>query len=194
MWDPHEIQARLATIRAADPNFTIFGARCHHHQLGPTLPEDRVIAFEAAHHVTLPDAYRTFLTTVGDGGAGPHYGLFPLSGNGMRDLEKEDRELPNYLATPFPHTQPWNPIKPTTPNPISEDDYYDSRWTTGSLVIAEFGCGAFHRLIITGHARGQVWFDDRASDGGLTPEAADFHSWYRDWFDRLSEPGTPVTQ
>jgi hypothetical protein len=52
--------------------------------------------------------------------------------------------------------------------------------TTSSLVIAEFGCGAFHRLIITGSTRGQVWFDDRAADGGLTPEA-DFPDWYHDW-------------
>ena len=63
---------------------------------------------------------------------------------------------------------------------MTEDEYFDERRTSGSLVIAEFGCGAFYRLVITGPARGQVWFDDRAADGGLTPEA-EFRAWYLDW-------------
>lgn len=45
------------------------------------------------------------------------------------------------------------------------------------MIIDEYGCAAFHRLIVTGEARGQVWFDDRASDGALTPGPT-FAAWY----------------
>jgi ABC-type Na+ transport system ATPase subunit NatA len=37
-------------------------------------------------------------------------------------------------------------------------------------VLPEFGRGAYFRLVVTGPARGQVWFDDLASDQGITPD------------------------
>lgn len=187
MWDANDIHARLAAIRVADPGLQRFGASRHQHRLGPTLSEADVAAFEAQHRVTLPENYRTFLLEVGNGGAGPHYGLFPLHGEGMRDVDREERFRAGHLATPFPHTQAWNPdydvpvLGRSGPvDRMTEDEYFDERWTTGSLIVAEFGCGAFHRLVITGTARGQVWFDDRAADNGLVPEA-DFHAWYEAW-------------
>lgn len=201
-WDATAIHARLAAVRAADPDLELFGASRHRHRLGPALAGETVAAFEARHGVTLPMNYRSFLLQVGDGGAGPHYGLFPLNGDGMSDLERRERSLPEYLSTPFPHTEEWNPpylvpgcslacCATSSPAPdhagpgaMTEDEYFDERWTCGSLVIGEFGCGAFHRLVITGPARGQVWFDDRASDGGLRPET-DFCSWYQNWLDEL---------
>ena len=151
------------------------------------MGEADVAAFETLHHITLPAAYRSFLLEVGNGGAGPHYGLFTLDGAGLRDDDLQEQYRPGHLATPFPHTQAWNPDfhvpQPEVPKPVgmmTEDEYFDDRWISGSLIIAEFGCGAFHRLVVTGPSRGQVWFDDRAADGGLTPEA-DFASWYDSW-------------
>jgi hypothetical protein len=186
MWEAKKVHSRLAAIRAADPDLERFGASRHRHRLGRRLGKLSVTAFESAHGVTLPDAYRSFLLEVGNGGAGPNYGLFTLDGQGMTDLERDERFRPRYLATGFPHTEAWNPnYNPPgrdRPNPalLSEDEYFDAGWTTGTLVIAEFGCGAFHRLVVAGPARGQVWLDDRASDGGLTPET-DFYSWYNNW-------------
>jgi hypothetical protein len=64
---------------------------------------------------------------------------------------------------------------------LTEEEYFGDRWTAGSMVITEYGCSAFHRLVITGPARGQLWFDDRAADGGLSPDATNFDRWYHDW-------------
>lgn len=183
MWDASDIQARLAVMSAEDPQLRRFGATRHRYRLGPILSEADVAAFEAHHRITLPDAYRSFLLTVGDGGAGPDHGLYPLSGDGLREDDGNERWQSGHLATPFPHTQRWSPWESRDPNAVSNDEYlasFDARWVTGSLVIAEFGSGAFHRLVVTGPARGQVWFDDRAADGGLAPEA-DFPAWYQNW-------------
>lgn len=110
-------------------------------------------------------------------------GLYPLSGDGLREDDRNERWQLGHLATPFPLTRRWNPWESRDPNAVSNDEYlasFDARRVTGSLVIAEFGSGAFHRLVVTGPARGQVWFDDRAADGGLAPEAG-FPAWYQNW-------------
>jgi len=46
-----------------------------------------LVAFESSNGMQLPEDYRLFLATVGNGGAGPFYGLEPLGSFG-RDLSK----------------------------------------------------------------------------------------------------------
>ncbi|GAA3067269.1 SMI1/KNR4 family protein [Streptosporangium carneum] len=187
MWDVGHIQSCLTAVAQADPGHEIFGASRHRHRLGPVLDEAEVAGFEALHGVSLPEAYRAFLTDVGDGGAGPHYGLFRLDGFEMRDLERQERETPGFMAAPFPHTRNWNPY-----DRMDEDEYFAPRQVAGSLIVAEFGCGAFHRLVVTGEARGEVWLDDRASDGGLLREG-DFREWYTSWLDaRMRDVWKPI--
>jgi hypothetical protein len=185
VWDARRIHARLAAVREADPGFARFGASQHRYRLGPVLPEADVRAFEVRHGVILPAAYRSFLLHVGDGGAGPHYGLLRLEGTDRPDPDPEERLQRRFLATPFPHTQAWNPPGPVhAGGGMTEEGYFHSRWVSGSMIIAEYGCASFHRLVVTGPARGQVWFDDRASFGGLAPEAC-FRAWYEQWLNSL---------
>lgn len=120
----------------------------------------------------MPEPYRRFLLEVGDGGAGPYYGLTRLG------------QTPEFPAGPFLHASAWNPnaVRPE----MSEDEYFDARWVAGSMVICEFGCGAYCRLVLTGPARGGVWLDGRSSDGGIVP-LADFRAWYLDWIAKIAK-------
>lgn len=173
----------------ADPRFERFGAERHRYRLGPTLSVDELIRFERDRGIALPASYRSFLTAVGDGGAGPFYGMYRHDGadwnNPQRPLEEHQ---PGFLATPFPHTEHFLPGMDNDP------DLYHPSWLAGSLALAEFGCGAYFRLVVTGPARGQVWFDDLATDRGLAP-GPDFRDWYRTWLDNPagsdSRRGTP---
>ncbi|MCO1656814.1 SMI1/KNR4 family protein [Pseudonocardia humida] len=174
-----DVRARLAAARAGDPGLRRFGAAEHHYALRPPLDGAAVAAFEARHAVVLPTEYRRFLLEVGSCGAGPHYGLYPLDGSGMEPVDLAERELPGHLATSFPHTEAWNPA-----GTMSEQEYSADGRTTGSLVVCHFGCGALYRLVVTGPARGQVWFDDRCSAAGLTPGPG-FDRWYGDWLHAL---------
>jgi hypothetical protein len=175
----NDVRALLAAARIADPDLRRFGAAEHRYALRPPLHGAAVAAFEARHAVVLPTGYRRFLLEVGSCGAGPHYGLYPLDGGGMQPADLVERELPGHLATAFPHTGAWNPVRI-----ISGDEYFADERTAGSLVICHFGCGAVYRLVVTGPARGQVWFDDRCSDGGLIPGPG-FDRWYGNWLHAL---------
>ncbi|HEY3608838.1 MAG TPA: SMI1/KNR4 family protein [Pseudonocardiaceae bacterium] len=183
MWDAEQVRGRLTAMAAADPEHAAFGAEVHRYLLGPALSVSQVAAFEEPQGVTLPAAYREFVLAVGDGGAGPYYGLFRLDGSDMRPDDRAERMRPSFLATPFPHVEAWNPNAsgPDSAEWMNDDEYFDPKWDAGSLIIVHFGCGAFFRLVVTGSARGQVWFDDRESDGGLMPAARDFFEWYQAW-------------
>ncbi|MBW3596433.1 MAG: SMI1/KNR4 family protein [Planctomycetes bacterium] len=42
------------------------------------LTESQAAAFEKKYAITMPEDYRQFLTQIGNGGAGPYYGMFKL--------------------------------------------------------------------------------------------------------------------
>ncbi|MCE9546246.1 MAG: SMI1/KNR4 family protein [Planctomycetia bacterium] len=68
-------QSQIEMLRKADSTFRLFGAFTHQYQLGPRMSERDVAAAEAKYGITLPDDYRIFLIELGNGGAGPGYGL-----------------------------------------------------------------------------------------------------------------------
>lgn len=64
-------------VRLADPGFRVFGAVGHRYESRATASEQTLARFESRHRITLPD-YRVYLAELGNGGAGPSYGIFPL--------------------------------------------------------------------------------------------------------------------
>ncbi|MFE9772112.1 hypothetical protein ACFYOV_10635 [Streptomyces sp. NPDC005931] len=80
---------------------------------------------------------------------------------------------------PFPHSGPFlpSPERPVCDQHAPGEEDFSPCWFTGSLVLAEIGCGSFHRPVVTGPARGQVWTDDLGCGGALTP-GPDFRDRY----------------
>lgn len=67
-----------------------------------------------------------------------------------------------------------------------DDPHMDhSDLLTGSMIIAEIGCEAFERLVVTGPAGGQVWREELQFDGGALTPGPDFRKWYLRWLRRL---------
>lgn len=77
----------LRKLRDADRKFRVFGSERHRYRLGQKLTESELAAFELTNGIWLPTDYRRFLSMVGNGGAGPFYGLEPLGTFG-RDLSR----------------------------------------------------------------------------------------------------------
>jgi hypothetical protein len=181
--DRTEVIDRLDFLRRTDPKFARFGAAKHRYLLNPPLPESEVTEFEARHGVLLPVDYRAFLLDVGDGGAGPSYGVYRLDRSDLYPGDPQRREelLPGFLAVAFPHAQSWN--DPPDRSPEAEEKYFDSALIRGSLSLSPQGCGYMVRLVLNGPQRGTLWEDGRCSDAGITPFAPSFTTWYQGWLD-----------
>jgi hypothetical protein len=55
-----ELGDMLKRLRAADRSFRVFGSKQHRYQLGPTLPETTLSAFESAHRIACPTTIVVF--------------------------------------------------------------------------------------------------------------------------------------
>ena len=116
--DKSTILQRLAELDRKDRRRRVFGANGHDYKLNPPLPISVIEAFEERHRVSLPEGYRRFLTEIGNGGAGPSYGVLPFG----KDDDGRDWEgggLVGDPSKPFPHMSAWNlPNRSGTESPI----------------------------------------------------------------------------
>jgi hypothetical protein len=166
--------------------------------------------FEARHQIALPLEYRGFLVHVGNGGAGPAYGLFKLGemDDGFEYAPwAEGDGFVGELSQPFPHTGPWNDLSEppdydeSRGNDSKSEKEYDRQYeawervfwnpanVNGAFPICHLGCAFRQWLVVTGREAGNVWDDLRADQGGLKPvqqpgrKRVTFLQWYRSWLD-----------
>lgn len=159
-------------LSSLDRNRRVFGAERrssgwgHDYRFNKPLKADHVSEFEIQHGIQLPEDYREFILTVGDGGAGPNYGIKTLA----------ESSKYSHLSVPFP----WK-----AELTLSGDAEYDL-WETypGVLVSSERGCAYYDVLIVNGDAHGQIWSDFTAVDCPLSPTHDSFLDWYVDWAQR----------
>jgi hypothetical protein len=203
-----DIRTRLDRLRHADRRRKLFGASEHRYELGPPVSANALRAFEERHAIQLPEDYRAFLTHLGNGGAGPFYGLFPLGlfdGSGAGPLEPWDgmEGIVGDLPAPFPLREAWNLTEArfeppdAFASPEEEERWYEaldaecwrSDLVNGAFPICHHGCALRTYLIVSGPERGNVWFDRRAESGGIEPHDdtqgrhLDFLAWYGRWLD-----------
>lgn len=185
------IKRRIEILRKADPDFRIHGSNQHKYVLNTRLTESEILAFESEHSIRLPQQYRQFLLLVGNGGAGPGYGLERLGCIYNEDWGRMTA-LIGQLNEVFPYDNKWNepPIDANLPVEQQyrvQDEYWDSKQVNGAVPICHLGCNQRQMLIVKGSERGHVWFDDRADWCGLYPVRTDsknratFLEWYEEW-------------
>ena len=208
-FDPDRVRADIERLRVADADLRVFGAIGHRHRLRPCLTAEELAAAEAFFRVTFPDEYRTFLLRVGNGGAGPFYGVFPLvrADGGWRS-EGDSGDMFGDVAAPVPHVDAWNPAAdPMWKWPerdwSADETLYDAEYeawrekfdpvyggpehTAGAISVCDVGCAKRKWLVVSGPAAGQIWADDRADYEGLSPlldpagRRHTFGSWYTSW-------------
>lgn len=149
------------------------------------VTSSRIEAFEARWGIVLPDEYRAFLLTVGDGAPGPWGGLIPLGYEpdpSTGELVPLSEEIGARIREPF---------KGSTDGAESElaeerddgDPREEATWD-GVLPLAWGGDTMWAWLVVTGPERGRVW---ETESGSWFPAATPlcrpvtFREWYAVW-------------
>lgn len=195
----NRIRQKLSTLKGLDSTFSLFGSSNHMYILNSQLDELQLSDFENRNEIKLPTGYRNFLKYVGNGGAGPYYGIVPIEKCLMVDLDSDDYDDLIMLNEPFPHTQPWNldfsivnEENEELANKI-EEEYFQKKWINGLIRVSNYGCGVFINLIVNGAEYGNIWTDDRINRKGILPfktknsKRVDFLNWYEEWLDESLE-------
>ncbi|MBS1842411.1 MAG: SMI1/KNR4 family protein [Acidobacteria bacterium] len=201
--DLRQIQRDLSELR--ERKALVFGSEGHRFKLNPPLDEKGIRDFERDHGVSLPQDYRYFLSSIGNGGAGPFYGIFSLGKmDGLAGKTVSWREgdgLIGSLRSPFPLRESWNDLTELRAlEGLSVDSteferelekyeaaHWDSSRMNGALPISHMGCALRVWLVVTGDEAGFLWRDGRADDSGISPlllrdgSKARFASWYLEW-------------
>ena len=178
--NPDRIQDSLKRLHAARPD--IFGADEHRFLLNPTMPEAQAASFESEHNVQLPDEYRHFLTAIGNGGAGPFYGVFPF---GLVDAGFGRTSWIDHEGVVGKLSEPFSPADKTTA--WTKPDHLNPLPLNGAIPICHIGCGLRIWLVIAGEKAGHLWYDGRAEHSGVTAlsnadgSPTTFAMWYEDW-------------
>ncbi|MEA5617534.1 SMI1/KNR4 family protein [Cronbergia sp. UHCC 0137] len=207
-----QLKQKLKQLAILDATFEVFGSESHEYQLNSCLKDVDIQAFETQYQITLPNEYRCFLLEVGNGGAGPGYGLYkilePICKNEM--VATPSQKKYDIISQTFSLTQAWNNLD------LPKDAYLDDKFIQGAFVIANYGCGIYALLVITGEQKGKIWIDDRTNDSGIYPasknfchyfhdlepddfmsddddgEPLSFYDWYEDWLNRSLEQVSQV--
>lgn len=206
------IKNKIDLLRVNDSKRKVFGAETHKYLFNPVLKLEKIRKFEIEYAVKLPIEYVIFLTKIGNGGAGPFYGIKTLNESRFAFFDNSRKANHQYfdLSKAFPHTEKWNveteleelyqKIEEASEagNDELEEQLSEQKWELiggaehdyGRLNITDYGCGIKISLIVNGHEKGNMWIDDRTHDGGIYPTTElgnkgkiGFLDWYELWLD-----------
>lgn len=203
-FDVRSVRTAIDRLRKTDAR--ICGCDWHGFQMNPVLSESEVSALERDHKIVLPPDYRQFVTEVGNGGAGPFYGVFPLGfmdNNSDQRPWQENDGFVGMLSEPFRFQEEWNDLSGYPEADLTKGDkaeyqrqveqfegkYWFSELMNGALPICHEGCALRIWLVVTGEQVGKLWEDRRSEYKGLRPvllaggSAATFSEWYCEWLD-----------
>ena len=201
MFRRKEVERILEQARRMDPQLKMFGVADHQYRLGSPVDLAFVRTIEEAYHFRFPEDYVQFITEVGDGGAGPGYGLYPF-GYYCTEVEstKEAKAREIYLRglgrelKLLPIESEW-----LEDFCISKDEYEKNpekyfqggkgsvKWENdtpyGFFHLGTYGCWRDFGLITAGERYGQVFIRD--TEGAFELEARNFQEFYQDWLNSI---------
>lgn len=180
----------INTLRTADKFFRTFGSRepwgGHQYRLNRVVSLQTLKNFEKKYRIRLPKEYVEFLSEIGNGGMGPAYGLIPLlkSVKGIPKKEICSVFLPgNNEAIRIMEARADQEIS-GLPEWERETVRIDR---AGYLNLADYGCGEYAILILTGEQKGKVWYryEDKAHPMFISRKGKlsvlNFRDWYMHW-------------
>lgn len=193
------INDKLVKLKELDSNFSTFGSENHQYKLNSKLTQIDIEKYQKKNSITLPEEYAQFLMHIGNGGAGPCYGLFPLEEN--ENMVKVSEVFPYDVENPFYLSGKYDELYEQMDNcqTLDEEDALGAEkdklmdldyenCTKGFIDLCHEGCAMYDILIVNGKNKGTVWFFDFSDDLGVVPlinpkdgKPMSFLDWYELW-------------
>jgi len=177
-WAKHILKL-LEQAKAKDSDLERFGADSHKYKLSAPASEEMIQTFEEQQGIRLPEEYRNFLMLVGNGSAGPFYGLY-----GLKALKEELRDSYIYCVQSEPVIYPkmsdedWDKVA----DPEGRRKGEEVNPYVGVLPIGSQGCTLMTGLMLSGPYRGQVvYYDEDYCGKPFFVREKGFLNWYERW-------------
>ena len=180
-WAKHILKL-LDQAKAKDPDFARFGAYSHQYKLTPPASEEAIQEFEEQQSIRLPEEYRNFLMFIGNGGAGPYYGLYGLKAL-KEDLSDSHgvrlyRVMEEPVIYPKMSEEDWDRAS----DPEGRRKGEEVHPYAGILPIGSQGCTLMTGIVLAGPYRGQVvYYDEDFCGSPFFVREKGFLSWYERW-------------
>jgi hypothetical protein len=183
------IKKKLEKARRKDEAFTVFGSSSHKYKVHEKLTAKELTDWQAKNQVTLPEPYALFLTEVGNGGAGPYYGIYPLD-KATSSTEGEAMAAACNLR-PGMTKEEWNQLaEPLISDEDIPDEEYDAAHNKvmgGMLCMGTQGCEYDMYLVLEGKHKGRIVYTS-----AFYPDHPfffvyedSFLDWYERWLDEI---------
>lgn len=204
MFHREEIIAVLDKARHMDEKYEMFGASRHRYVLNPPIRASFVRSVEERYGFRLPEDYFHFITEVGDGGAGPYYGIDSFVS--LVEQKSNPRAEEYAVAYRLSLAQKFTPRQMQADEveeyAIVTREYYEKNpkqyfvfdellesdnlcETNGFLVLGTHGCQWDFGIVVSGERRGQIF--DTDNEGGFGLVTYSFEEFYQEWLDWVSD-------
>ena len=174
-----EVRYWVKKAREADPEFKVFGASKHKYQFENRADMAEIRAFEQKHGLKLPENYVRVLTELGSG-AGPYYGLYPVSKLGNDCSEHIGSDVTFLDATLTPKI--WKQVSVGLDR-IEDNEQYDEimrKVVANAVIIGTQGCTYDMILMCGGSENGKIINFDWNMDEEYPPHFT--HMTFEDWY------------
>lgn len=179
----HAEYIKLLVKRAGEIDKTreVFGASKHQYKLNPVVSMDDIYKFESKYNIKLPEEYVFFLTMIGNGGAGPYYGLYMLENTNLHNEYPESISKQAFINKDLTKEM-WKIMMDKLEE--SDDDQYDEimeQVYAGLTIIGTQGCTYDNLLMINGSEEGKIVY----IDWNLEPEYGPYftHMTFLEWYE-----------
>ncbi len=203
MLNRDEIILILNQAKNIDSKYELFGTNKHKYQLNPPVASSFVRSIEEKYDFLLPDDYFQFITEVGDGGAGPHYGIEPFEDLVKRSLIQDAEEYNELYRKSLKNSFTPRPMLPDelenyaiatkTSYEQNPDEYFvydksdeDAECNfDGFYILGTQGCQWDFGIVTAGKMRGKVFVTDNI--GAYCLIADSFEEFYKNWLISISD-------
>jgi hypothetical protein len=186
-----ELKSLVAKAKECDKECKAFAAFSHKYEFNPVVTMAEIRAFEKKYNLKLPENYARVLTEVGNGGAGPDYGLYSL-------IEVENinehwlRSYDEILLDKNKKAIKSEWIEMCRLANLNDSERYNEmldRMLNGGLVIGTQGCSMYNVVMCKGKHYGKIAIVDDGFIEECAPYMSDqtFEDWMLDYFREIVE-------